>query len=199
MGSAFKTALNKTAKPAKPAAKKAKALNLVSVSDDVRDAVDNFVAAAKAEKQAKAEKAFNEAAIIDAVKEQQDKDGFTNNFRKSYDVQGNSESVKFVSKNAASISAEDADEIKKRLKKNYDYLIEEKTSVTLKAEIFADEKKQEELMEMLGDSFAEFFDVETKLKIAADYDKNIYSIVKDQDELETVRTFIKPYKPAIRG
>lgn len=205
MSNAFQKAIKDTAKPAASAKTKSTNKAYIDVTDEVKEAVDNFVLANRKEKQAKAEKAFNETTIIDYVQKIQDADGFANKHQKSYDVPGNSETLKYVSKNQASINSEDADVIRKMLKTDYDFLMEEQVTVTLKAEVFEDEAKQEELMSLLGEKFAEYFDVETKLKIAVDYDKNIYSVVKGknrvakQAELDEVRTYVKMYKPALRG
>lgn len=205
MSNAFQKAIKDTAKPATPAKAKSTNKAYIKVTDEVKEAVDKFVAANKAEKAAKAEKAFNETTIIDHVRKVQDNDGFANKHQKSYDVPGNTESLKYVSKNQASINSEDADVIKTMLDSDYDFLMDEQVTVTLKSEVFDIDAKQEELMSLLGEKFAEFFDVETKLKIADDYDKNIYSVVKGknkaakQSNLDKVRTYVKMYKPALRG
>lgn len=200
MANAFQKAIkNNSTAPPPAKAKSQKNKVFVAVSDDVKEAVDNFVDAAKKMKQAKADMAFNETTISDAVREIQDTDGFNNQYQKSYDVPGNNESVKYVSKNQASINSEDADTIQKLLGNDYEFLMQENMTVTLKAEVFADDKKQEELMNLLGEKFGEFFNVETKLALADDYDKNIFGIVKNQAELDKVRTYIKMYKAALRG
>lgn len=205
MSNAFKKAIAKESKPATPAKAKSTNKAYIEVTPEVKVAVDNFVAANKAEKAAKAEKAFNETTIIDHVRKVQDTDGFANKHQKSYDVPGNTESLKYVSKNQASINSEDAETIKSMLDSDYDYLMDEQITVTLKSEVFDDDDKQEELMELLGEKFAEYFDVTTKLSVAEDYDKNIYSVVKGknknakQAELDKVRTYVKMYKPALRG
>ena len=202
--SAFSKALNNNASPAKAKSKAKKTVAYVSISDEVKEAIDSFQAAKKAEKQAKAEMAFHETVIIDAVKTIQDKDGFNNQYQKSYNMEGVDdgknppETAKYVSTNRASISQEDKDTIQKLLGSDYDFLMNENHSVSLKAEIFDDEAKQEELMKLLGEKFAEFFDVDMKLSIAEDYDKNIFAVTKTQSKLDKVRTYVKMYKAAIR-
>ena len=170
MANAFQKAIKKSAAPA-PKPKSKASVAYLAVSKAVSDAVDKFQAAKKAKKEAEAEMSFNESIVIDAVRPVQDKDGFNNNYKKSYSIKGNT---------------------------NDEFLIEEKVTVTLKVEIFADEERQEELMKLLGEKFNEFFDVTTKLAVADDYDKNVYAVVNDQDKLDKVRTFVKPYKAALR-
>ena len=197
MANAFQKAIKKSAAPA-PKPKSKASVAYLAVSKAVSDAVDKFQAAKKAKKEAEAEMSFNESIVIDAVRPVQDKDGFNNNYKKSYSIKGNTNDAKYVTQNRASIASEDADEIKNMLGSDYEFLIEEKVTVTLKAEIFADEERQEELMKLLGEKFNEFFDVTTKLAVADDYDKNVYAVVNDQDKLDKVRTFVKPYKAALR-
>lgn len=200
MANAFQKAIKTNQNPATSTKKKASSKAYVSVSDEVKEAVDNFVAAKKAKKQAEADMKFNETTIIDAVKEIQDKDGFTNQYASSYDVQGNTEDVKYVTQNRASVSIDDQDKIEKLLGNDYDSLIQENVTVSLKSEVFDDDAKQEELMNLLGEEkFAEFFEVDTKLAIKEGFNKAIYTVVKKQDKLDEVRTFVKPYKAAVRG
>ena len=199
MANAFQNAINKNAKPApKPKSKSTNKVYL-DVPKKVMDAVDAFQKAKKAKKEAEAEMSFNEAVIIEAVKPEQDKDGFNNDYKKSYNVKGNQTDAKYVTQNRASISEEDEDEIRNMLGSDYDFLIVENHTVQLKKEVFDSEKMQEELMSLLGEeNFAKFFDTSKKLAVADDYDKNIYGVVKDQKELDKVRTFVRPYKAAVR-
>ena len=52
-------------------------------------------------------------------------------------------------------------------------------------------------MELLGDKFAEFFDVSSVFKTKADFDEKVYNKVKDS-KLAEVRTLVKQNKPSIR-
>ncbi len=173
---------------------------IIDIKDTaVASSIADFIEAQVAEKTAKADKEFAGAEIISHVRAIQDEKALNGSFAKSYQVKSSEGNVKFVTADKFSVNSADEDKIKNVLGKSFDNLMEEKVTVTLKEEIFADEDKQEELMGLLGeDKFAEFFDVDTKLTTVKGFDQNVYGAVKTQKELDEVRLYAKQNKPSIR-
>lgn len=198
MGNAFKQAIAKSKSATQPAAKKS-SMPIIEITDsNVSSAIADFIDAQGREKSAKADKEFAGATVIEHVRAIQDKKALKGDFHKSYQVKSDSGNVKFVTADKFSVNDEDEDNLKNLLGESYDSLLEEKVSVTLKAEIFEDEKKQTELMNLLGDKFAEFFDVNTKLQAVKGFDEKIYQAVDSQAKLDEVRTYAKQNKPSVR-
>jgi hypothetical protein len=183
----------------KPKKKKSKGSAPVDVPETVANAVIAFNNAKADKKAAEAEMKKHSPVIIDHVKAIQDEDGFNGNFRKSYDVDaGDGNKVKFVSKNQFSIKNDDTNLIKDILGDAFSELIKKKFNIKLKNEVFESRALQKELMELIGkENFATFFETTSILVPVDDFDKKIYDYV-DKDELEDLRTFVKPYKPTLR-
>jgi hypothetical protein len=188
----------KTATTKKKATSKSK-IPVIDASDHIKEAVDRYITATKAYKEAEAEKKEAGGTIIDFTCVRQDDDGYNNNFRHSYSIPGmNDSQVKFVSSNRFSINAEDAGQIEEILGDKFSELIEQKFTVKLRPEIFEDSDLQEELMNRLGDRFAVFFETVTSLKVCDEFDRKVYQAV-DSDSLAALRTFCRPYTPSLRG
>lgn len=196
-GPAFGDMLSKTAKTKKPASAKP-TMPVIETDDTVREAVDSFVIAKEAEKTAKATKDVAGTVIIDHTKDVQDKDGFSGKFRNSYQVKGNIHTVKFVSSNRFSINPEDEPELRELLGDDaFEDLFEVKYTVSLKPEVFEDDEMQATLMDLIGEHFSDFFDTVKTMKVAEGFDQRIYNKIKPED-LETLRTFCRQYKPSLR-
>ncbi len=195
----FKTALN-TNKVTKTTTAKKSSMPIIEVTDqDVEESITAFIDAQSREKSAKADKEFHATNIVSHVRPTQDENAFNGNFSKSYQVKSDVGTVKFVTADKFSINNDDKPEFEKLFgKKNFDTLMEEEFTVTLKPDVFLNEEKQNELMDLLGDKFNEFFDVDTKLKTKGNFDQNVYGVVKTQSKLDEVRTFAKQNKPSIR-
>ena len=194
----FGDMLKQTATTKKKATSKSK-IPVIDAPDHIRETVDRYLAALKAEKEATAEKKEAGGTIIDFTYVRQDEDGYNSNFRHSYSIPGmNDSQVKYVSSNRFSINAEDTEQIEEILGDKYPDLIDQKFSVRLKPEVFENSELQEELMDRLGDRFAVFFETTTSLKVCDEFDRKVYQAV-DQDSLATLRTFCRPYTPSLRG
>lgn len=188
--------LEKNATAKKPAAKKNAALAL-SVPAEVKVAVDAFNAAKVEKKNAEAKMVLHGEVVMNHVRPIADADGFKGAFKNSYDVPGETGKVKVVYANKFSINPEDKNLIAEILGAKFAELIKEKYQVTLKQEVLEDEEKSAELERLLGDRFAEFFDVTKSLAVAADFDEKIYGAV-NRDELTDLRNFVKQAKPSLR-
>jgi hypothetical protein len=127
----------------------------------------------------------------------QDKDGYNDDFRHSYALKGNKETVKYVSSNRFSINPEDARQIQEILGSEFGNLIEEEHTVMLRPEVFKDEALQQRLMNAVGEDFPQFFETVTKLKVRENYDKHVFKHV-DKKDMPILRTFVRPYKPSLR-
>ena len=97
----------------------------------------------------KTDKEFAAANIVSHVREIQDERALKGDFVKSYSVKSDQGNVKYITADKFGVNPDDEETLKTLLGKNFGELIVEKVTVTLKEEIFADEKKQEELMELL--------------------------------------------------
>jgi hypothetical protein len=188
--------LEKNATAKKPAAKKSSAPSLDAPAE-VKAAVDAFNKAKVAEKNAKAEMALHGEKIMSHVRPLADADGFKGSFKNSYDVPGNDGKVKVVYANKFSINPEDKNLIADILGAKFAELIKEKFVVTLKQEVLEDEEKSAELERLMGEKFAEFFDVTKSLVVASDFDEKVYGAV-NRDELADLRNFVKQAKPSLR-
>jgi len=136
----------------------------------------------------------------------QEKDGYAGKFRKSYKFSGDNETeVKVVRAcKSLKINPNDIPVIQKLLnKKEFKMLLQEKSSVSLKEEIFSDETLANELMTLMGDdpetqaeNFAKFFNTTERLQIKPDYDRNIFTLSKNK--YNTLSVFVKLQKPGIQ-
>lgn len=186
----------KNTKVDKAPAKKKNSAPVINPSAKVKEAVDCLVQAKKDLTKAKADIALNEPGIIEAARKVQENDALNGNFRKSYEVLGNGNTVKFVSANKFSIAEGDVDDLSEVLGNKFDELIETSYTVKLKNEIFDDEAKQDELMNLLGDKFDEFFETVTHRKVVEDFDKKLFDL--DEGVREDVKELAKQAKPSLR-
>lgn len=196
-GPSFGDALAQTAKAAEPKAKKSKMPVIQVVPPEVAQAVDDYQEAKVQYKMAEATM-DNAGTILQAfVRQHQDEDGFKGHYQGSYAVMGIKHQAKVVYANKFSINPEDDGQLMELLGENYEYLITKRFSVKLKAAVFEDEALQAELMELVGDRFADFFDTEVKLNTCDNFSQIIYQAV-EPEQLDNLRVFARQYKPSIR-
>ena len=195
----FANALKKSKVDKKPTTKSKGSASIDNLPQDVKAAIDKFVKAKAAMKAAKADMLASEPMVIDAVREIQDKNGYADDFRKSYDVTGINEKVKYVTQNKFSINGDDSDEIKELLGDAYDALLEDDYDVRLRPEVLKNADLQEELMTLLkgGELFDKFFYTHVTIKANKDFDSKVYKHV-DASDLDALRIFVKQNKPSLR-
>jgi len=193
----FADALNKT--KVKDTTKKKKSdAPVLKPPENVMLAVDRFVTAKTSEKKAKAEVDEAHALVATWARTVQDDDGYSGKYKKSYKIQGITDIVSFITGNKFSISGEDTEQIEAMLgEKDYANLIEETPSVRLKDEVLENQELQDKLMALIGDRFGDFFETTTKVAVCEDFDQKIYHHIP-KEELESVRTFIRPFKATLR-
>jgi hypothetical protein len=110
--------------------------------------------------------------------------------------------VLFVTQNrfTAPKDEETLEELRNMLGDEADSVIQEVPKVTLKPEVFENEKLQEKLVELMGDCFDEFFSTEVTVKLyATNLGERLYKIAADQDELDDIRSLMPQAKPALKG
>jgi len=135
--------------------------------------------------------------LMDFVRTHQDADGFAGRFQGSYALKGNRHQAKVIYANKFSINAEDEAELTAILGGNFDNLIEKKFSVKLRGEVFTDDDLQAELMALVGERFADFFETTTSLSVTEGFSREIYRAVPPE-QMDALRTYARQYKPSIR-
>ena len=192
----FGDVLAQTAKAPEPKAKKSTMLTLAP-PPEVAKAVDEYQDAKTNMKQAEASMDAAGETITDFVRNKQDADGFAGRYQGSYAVKGNKHTVKVIYANKFSLNPQDEAELAAILGESYPEMVVKSHTVTLKAEVFENKELQAELMELVGDRFADFFETSTKLNVAEGFAQAVYQIV-NQEDLPALRTFARQYKPSIR-
>jgi len=169
-----------------------------NVPAPVRKAVDDYCKAIKEKKAAEAEMKVQSDAIIGFASKVQDEKAFNGDFHKSYDVQGDKETIKYVTSDRFSINAEDEKTLKELFGKKFNEMIREKFQVTMKNEVLESEELQKEFMALMGNNFAKFFDVTTSLVTTDDFDARIYLVAGKQKKLDEIRTYVQPWKASLK-
>ena len=179
----------------KKPAKKTDNSIITDAPENVKADIDELIKAKKAMKAAKATITQKESSIIEFGKKHKDEQAFNGNFNKSYKIQGaGDDTVTFVTANKFSFAADDVPEIEEIL--GDDIALDTDYVVKIKNEVFTDEVKQKELMELLGDRWNDFFDTTVVKTVPADFDKAIYGLGKEKkDDLEVL---MKQSKPSVR-
>jgi NACalpha-BTF3-like transcription factor len=182
----------------KPKAKSKGSKTLV-VDDNVKTAIDTFVKAKAAKKKAEAEMKATEPTVLTVAREHQDTEAFNGSFAKSYDIAGHEEKVKFVASDRFTVNGDDVANIKEVLGDDgYGELMEEDVEMVVKKAVFSDPELQKALAKALGSRAGEFFETRVTLTTKKGFDEKVYKHVKDADDLNLLRTFVKPYKPSLR-
>ncbi len=196
-GNDFFSALNSTKIETATKDKKDK-ISVLTPDNGLRAQVDEYVEWKNREKEAKAEKESREGAILDYATKIRDDEGFNGNYQKSYRVAGINAVVTVVSADKFSkIREEDIPQIKELLGKRTDEFIQTKGTVSLKPEIFTDEKLQNELMKLVPkERFGEFFVSTTEVSVTEGYDKKVYTL--SRKVVDALRQLIRQAKPSVR-
>lgn len=196
-GLSFGEAL-KQAKSTEPKAKgKKTSMPTLDATPEVKQAVDDYQEAKTTYKMAEATMNHAGEILMEFVRQAQDQEGFAGRFNGSYAVMGVKHQAKVVFANKYSLNSEDEGELAAILGENFDSLIEKKFSVKLKEQVFTDEALQAELMELVGERFADFFESTVSLGVCDNFNQLIYQVV-NPEQLDGLRTFARQYKPSIR-
>jgi hypothetical protein len=193
----FKDAIQQT-KVTKTSAKKSTVPILSDVPAPVSKAATEFLTKTKAVKDLQAELADLTTTITNYVSPIQDERAFKGDFNKSYKIPAGDQELMISTKNVFKINSEDEPAIKKIFGPAYSTLFTEKMEVVLKEEVLVNDTMQEELMALLGDNFAKFFDTHSTLKVVEDYDEKIFTFAKTAKKLADIRVLVQPTKPALK-
>jgi hypothetical protein len=141
--------LDRIGKVSAPASAKKSSKLVASVTDEIKESVDNIIqlkARIKADTAALGEK---ESGVIDHVKAQQDERAFAGEFSKSFEVAGNTGALTYVTTDRFSIpqGEEELSALKQLLgTAKYTELFEEKTTLSIKPAILADETRLDQFL-----------------------------------------------------
>ncbi len=196
-GNDFFSALNSTVANSGTKEKKDK-ISVLTPENDLRAQIDEYVEWKNREKEAKAEKESREEGILDYATKIRDDEGFNGNYQKSYRVAGINSVVTVVSADKFSkIRDEDVPKIRELLGKRTDEFIQSKPNVSLKPEIFTDEKLQKALMDLIPkERFGEFFVSTVETTVSDGYDKKIYTL--SRKIVDALRQLVRQAKPSVR-
>jgi hypothetical protein len=173
-GPSFGDALKQTATSEPKGQKKGK-MPTLQATEEVAQAVDDYQEAKTASKMAEATLDHAGQTIVEFVRQVQDQEGFAGRYQGSYAVMGHKHQAKVVFANKFSINPEDDGELAAILGDHYELLINKRFSVKLKEAVFADEVLQAELMELVGDRFADFFETRASLEVCDNFSQIIYT------------------------
>lgn len=182
----------------KTAAKKTDDSILQNAPENVKADIAKLVEAKKAMKKAKSEVTVAEKSIIEFGINHKDREAFAGNFQKSYKIAGdNDTTVTLVTANKWSFAEDDLEDINEILGDDADDLIEKDYTVKIKSDVFTDEDRQQELMNLLGDRWNDFFETTVSHKPVSDFDEKIYKLGKEK--VDDLRVYMKQSKPSVRG
>lgn len=192
----FDKMIKKSAQTADEKKAKKKEAPKVTLPDELSPELDNFLEAKKEMKEAKGIMSAAEQPIIAFCRSEQDRQKSTD----SFDVTNGKATVKYVPADSFSVSQDPEvhEELQNIFGDDYDKVIETETSITMKPEVFQDEKLQQSLVKKLGDNFADFFDTTETLKVKKGFAQKVYALVDDPNTLERVRSLIIQKKPSLR-
>jgi len=182
----------------KPKKTKSKGSVEIKATAAVKSAIDIYNSAKVDKNAAEATMKKHESTILEFVRKVQDKAGFEGNFVKSFDVEGNDDKVKYVSSNRHTVKNDDTNLIKEILGDSFDSLIKKTWKIWVKPEIIENRASQKELMKIMGKRFADFLETSSALVPCDDFDKKIFEHCDSQEDLDDLRTFVKPYKASLR-
>lgn len=192
----FGDMLAATATKAAPKAKKS-SMPTLQAPPEVAEAVDQYQESKVNYKQAEAAMGAAAEIITDFVRTRQDEDGFSGRYQGSYAVLGNRHQAKVIYANKFSINPEDEYELATLLGDHFENMVLKQFSVKLRAEVLEDGDLQAELMGLVGERFADFFETDVKLAVAEGFSREIYRAVPPE-HLDALRTYARQYKPSIR-
>jgi hypothetical protein len=182
--------------------KKAKSADtdiLTHAPDAVKADISKIIKAKATMKKAKSEVAVAEKSILDFGTQYKNSEAFDGRFKKSYKIAGNGkDKVTFVTANKFSFNTDDVGIIKEILGAAADEMLPSEYKVSIKQEVFTDDAKQKELMELLGARWNDFFDTTVAYKVSDDFDSRIYKEL-DENGLNDLNVYCKQSKPSVRG
>ncbi len=189
-----------TNKKNKATVKKSKSTaEIIEAPANIQVEIDKLLKAKKAKKTAESDIKKAEPTIIDHGIQMKDENAYSGKFQKSYKIGTTDSHVNMVTANKWSFSESDVDEIKNIIEGgegNPDDLIIENKEVKLKAEVFKDDDLKAKFVEMVGQTFPEFFETVVSHSVSSDFDEKIYDL--GLGAVEDLKLLMKQSKPSLR-
>ena len=171
------------------------------VTDEIKIAVDTFITKKAELTKVKAEVEQWDTKIIDHVRKQQERMARSGNYIKSFNVEGVTDHLTYVTsdKFSAPKETENQEQLKSLLGEKFKDLFAVKRHISLKASVQSDHKFLQTFAKALADAninLAETFDVTDVLEAKDDLDKNQYDLIPR--DFEVFKTLVKQTKPSLR-
>lgn len=201
MASAFGSLIKSAAVATDKKGKKKEEGLVIELKDDNVGKLVEFNKQKKAMKEAETAMRVAETPIILLCRDEQNKNALKGAFHGSFTVKDGTETAKFVSTDSFSVSQDP--EVHAQLKtllgeETYGEVIKEETVVTMKSDVFADEKKQEEFLALIGDRFGDFFESSVVQKVNSGFQERVYNIAKTEEKLIEIMSLITQKKPFLK-
>jgi hypothetical protein len=197
----FDSMLGETVISSSDLKKKKDQLNVIELNKELSKELDKYVEAKTMMKTSEGEMRLAEQPILEACLERMDKDAFENNFNSSYELKTvNGKCIKFVTTDRFNLSQdeENVQVLKDLLGENFEKEVVKKPTVTLKADVFTDEKLKKELVSIMGDKFSKFFETTIKFSLKSGFDERMYNIAKNKNEIIQIRSICGKNKPFLK-
>jgi len=201
MATAFDTMISAATVPVEETGKKRKSdVPVIRLDDETSVALSTFLEKKKAKKSAETEMAVVEGDLMKYLQAKADELMLKGKMLGTMEVVSNdgANTVKFIMSDKFSVG--DINSARSILGDAVvDEIVEKKINITMRPEVFEDDKLQKALAAKLGADFAKFFVVEQTYKAKTGLKENIYRIANgSKDLLNKIRTFVVPVKPSIK-
>lgn len=186
--------------PVKKKAGKVQREIITDAPQAVKEGITKVLAGKRKKKAGESEIKVGETPVIEYGLNLKDDRALDGDYNKSYKIQGEEEDevITFVTANKYSHKEDDEEEIAELMgEDNFDDLMPENFTITVKEEVFADPDMQKFLMSKMGDRFAEFFEVTKTRKVVPNFDEELYKRF-DKDQIEDIKVFVKQAKPSLK-
>lgn len=192
----FDALIDKNVKKKVPVKKANKVAEIIAVPDDVQEEIDALIEAKKAKKIAESNIQKAEPKIIEFGIKLKDEKAYKGVFNKSYKLGNDDNHVNMITANKWSFNEDDVDDIKEILGSSSANMILEHKDVKLKSEVFSDPELQKKFVEMVGNTFPEFFETVVSHYVSDDFDEKVYDLPKQS--YEDLKLLMRQSKPSLR-
>lgn len=173
---------------------------VIQLPEELHKNLKSFLQYKNEKKTAETNMRTEEAPLLEHCRNIQDENALAGNFVATYKVVGeDGQAVSFVTQDKHSLSQDKEvhDNIKESVgDEEYGNVVETKTTVRLKDEVFTDKALKAKLIELVGSCFGEFFVTETKKVLKPGFNKKVYELSGgEQDKVDELRGLIPQSKP----
>jgi len=176
---------------------------IINLDEELSKTLGTFITAKKDMKTAEGDMRTAEAPLIQLCIEKMDAMGLKGQFTHSFElkpIKGIAEPVKFISVDKWSVSQEpeNIQALRDTLKDKFDEETEKTSTVMMKAEVMEDEELQKELVSLIGDKFAKFFENRITYKMKSGFNERIYKLAGNSNKLTQIKSIISQNKPFLK-